>query len=199
MLEHLFGSKTRIKLLRLFFKHPEKVFFVRELTRILDVQINAIRRELELLTKSGLVLEAEKKEPKSEIGKPGLNLRKYYALNKESILYPEMNALILKSQVLGEQKFVQELQQKAGDIKLLLLTGQFTGDKRAPSDILVVGDLREQQIEKLMPLYEKEFGFPIRYTTMTQGEFMERRYVMDKFIFSLFEGEKVLVINKLGI
>ena len=54
MLEHLFGSKTRVRLLRLFLHHPEEAFFVRELARKTHFQMNAVRRELENLVDSSL-------------------------------------------------------------------------------------------------------------------------------------------------
>ncbi|MFZ2190374.1 MAG: hypothetical protein WA057_06770 [Candidatus Magasanikiibacteriota bacterium] len=193
MLEHLFGSKTRLKLLKIFFREPDTAFFVRELSRILDVQINAIRRELELLIKSGLIKESETTDPDSK--KAGATLRKYYKLNTESILYPELHALLIKAQVLGEEQFSQDLKERGGDIKLLLLTGQFTGDKRAPSDLLIVGNLKERVIDKLISGYEKDFGFEIRYTTMDEKEFAERRHIMDKFIYAMFEAENIKVVN----
>ena len=45
-LEKLFGSKTRTKLLSLFFGNPERSFYVREMTRVIEEQINSVRREL---------------------------------------------------------------------------------------------------------------------------------------------------------
>ncbi len=188
MLEHLFGSKTRLKLLRTFFRDPAQSYYVRELTRLLDVQINAIRRELELLQMAGLVLEAEEKE-----------MKKYYRLNTNSILYPELQALLLKAQVLGEQQFAKEVQEKVGKLSLFVLTGRFVNEKRSPSDLLLVGDVKEAAVERLVQKYEKEFGFEIRYTTMAEKEFVERRHIMDKFLYSLFEGEHLKVVNKLGV
>jgi len=55
MLEHLFGSKTRVMLLRLFLNNPEKFYFVRELTRNLDSHLNSIRRELSNLQQIGII------------------------------------------------------------------------------------------------------------------------------------------------
>jgi len=196
MLEHLFGSKTRLKLLRTFFRKPDDSFYVRELTRILDVQINAVRRELELLVKSDLVQESKDKSLDKE-KKNGSSLRKYYRINKESILYPEMQALLVKAQVLGERKFTDEIKSKSGDLKLFILTGQFTGDKRAPSDMLLVGKLKEISISRIVKKYEKEFGFEIRFTLMTESEFSDRRHVMDKFLFSIFEVGHVKILNKI--
>ena len=59
MLEYLFGSKTRVKMLKTFFAHQNKSFYVRELSRLLNSQINAVRRELELLVKAGIIKETK--------------------------------------------------------------------------------------------------------------------------------------------
>lgn len=196
MLEHLFGSKTRLKLLKLFFREPHRAFFVRELTRVLDVQINAVRRELQLLVKAGLLIESD---PPGNVSKEkaGAALRKYYLLNAESILYPEIQALLRKGQILGEQKFMEELGKKIGNVALLLLTGKFTDAHNVQTDILIVGAIKESALEKLIGVYEKELGFSIRYTILTTKEFEDRRHVMDKFLYSLFEAEHIVVVNNL--
>ncbi|OGH59362.1 MAG: hypothetical protein A2725_00855 [Candidatus Magasanikbacteria bacterium RIFCSPHIGHO2_01_FULL_33_34] len=196
MLEHIFGSKTRLKLLKIFFRKQDTLFYVRELTRLLDVQINAVRRELDLLLKSTLIKEIKNV---SGDGKSGEKLRKYYTLNKESILYSEMHALLIKEHALGEVQFTSELVEKVGDVKLLILSGQFTGAKSVPADMLIAGDIKEKTIARMIDKYEKEFGFEIRYTIFTEKEFVDRRHVMDKFLFSIFEAPHVKVINKLGV
>ena len=48
-IEALFGSKTRVKLLNLFLTNPDKSFYVREITRLIDEQVNSVRRELKNL------------------------------------------------------------------------------------------------------------------------------------------------------
>lgn len=182
--------------MRTFFQHPKKPFFVRELTRILETQINAVRREIELLVDIGIIHETTH-TPEADDLSGGTQLRKYYILNIESILYPELHALLLKGTVLGQEAMVEALKDKAGDIQLLLLTGRFTDDKRANTDILIVGDVDERAVARIIAQYEKEFGFDIRYTVMTELEFADRRHVMDKFLYSLFEAAHVVVVDKL--
>ncbi len=194
MLEHLFGSKTRLKLLKVFFREPQRAFFVRELTRILDVQINAVRRELQLLVLAQLVKECEQPGNMNE-DEAGSSLRKYYLLNTDSILYPEIQALLRKGQLLGEQKFMEELAKKIGNVSLLLLTGKFTSEHNVQTDLLIVGSIKESVLEKLITTYEKELGFTIRFTILTESEFEDRRHVMDKFLYSLFEAEHIILIN----
>jgi metal-responsive CopG/Arc/MetJ family transcriptional regulator len=195
MFEHLFGSKTRLKLLKLFFQFPERSFFVRELVRTLDTQINAIRRELETLQKCGIIKSIAKHSEKS-LDSAGVSLRKYFILNTDSLLYSELHALLLKAQVLGEQKLIEDIREKVSDIRLLLLTGRFTGDLNAKSDLLAVGDIKERTLGKLISEYEKDFGVVVRFTVLSTEEFLERRHLMDKFLFSLFEGKYLKVIDK---
>ena len=55
MIDALFGSKTRVKLLNLFFNNPGKEFYVREITRIIDEQVNSVRRELSNMQNANVV------------------------------------------------------------------------------------------------------------------------------------------------
>ena len=56
MIDALFGSKTRVKLLHLFLNNPGKSFYVREITRLIGEQINSVRRELSNMLDAGVLL-----------------------------------------------------------------------------------------------------------------------------------------------
>src|SRR6266496_3682412 len=43
MIDALFGSKTRVKLLHLFLNNPGKSFYVREITRLIDESLSGVR------------------------------------------------------------------------------------------------------------------------------------------------------------
>ena len=72
MVQKLFGSNTRVKLLKLFLFNPNEKYFVRELTRVLDEHINSIRRELENLLSMEIIKEIkatkDSKSNKSKLG-----------------------------------------------------------------------------------------------------------------------------------
>ncbi|PIR78052.1 MAG: hypothetical protein COU28_03760, partial [Candidatus Magasanikbacteria bacterium CG10_big_fil_rev_8_21_14_0_10_36_16] len=196
----LFGSKTRLKLLRIFYTESDKAFFVRELSRLVGVQINAVRRELKILLSMDIVQEkiVKLKEGSNEL-EVGEKLRRYYELNPESIIYSELQALLIKDKIAGQKEFIQEFEKKMSDTQLLVLSGEFTNDKKAPTDLLVVGKIKPRVLAKIVEDYEKDFGFNIRYTVMTEEEFLDRRYVMDKFLYALFEADNLKVINKMGV
>lgn len=197
MLEHLFGSKTRVKILKLLYRRPDRAFFVRELSREIGVQINAVRRELDLLRELGIINEKIDAKP-TDVEKAGVTLRKYYQLNPESLLYSELQALLTKETIIEQKQFIQDLSTKIGDTKLLILTGAFTHDIKVETDLLIVGEVKLRALIRLLEQYQKELGFDIRYTIMSEAEFSDRRYVMDKFLFSIFEAEHLKVIDLLN-
>lgn len=147
----------------------------------------------------GLIKEETEALKKVSGAEYGSTLRKYYRLNKDCLLYPDLQSLIGKMQILGEDALIKDIKEHGGKIKLFLMTGRFTKNSIAPSDILLVGDLKERNIIKIIADYEKALGFDIRYTMMGESEFKERRQMMDKFIFALFEAENVKVVNELKV
>lgn len=198
MLEQLFGSNTRVDMLRLFFRAPEQSFYVREITRALDTQINAVRRELELLIEAKILTVVQ--DPKGiDLEKPGAKLRKYYRVNIESPLFSELQALVIKEQVLEEQELVNEIIEQGGDIQFLLVTGRFTDGKPAPADMLVVGKVKTKVVNKLIKEYEQKYDTEIMYSIMDEQEFNERRHMMDKFVYSMFETKHIKVVDQFGV
>ena len=85
MLDRLFSSRVRVKLLSVFLSHPERRFYGRELERITAEHQNAIWRELRNLTEIGLLTAQTE-------GK-----MKYYLVNTRFPLYAELRALVLRA------------------------------------------------------------------------------------------------------
>jgi hypothetical protein len=194
MLEQFFGSKTRLKLLYLFFRSPDRSYYVRELARLAETQLNAVRRELANLEKIEIVIQVPA-DPK-KLDELGTERSKYYKLNTASLLYPELKALLLRAQVLEEQKLIELLKKKAGDIKLMLLSGVFTDFSESPTDILIVGNIKPLATAKLIREFEKIIGKPIRYTVMDEKEFSERHEIGDKFLYTIFEARHLKAVDE---
>lgn len=196
MLEHLFGSRTRVRLLRIFFSDAEKRFYVRELTRLLAAQINAVRRELENLQKAGIIAAAMD-ESETASDDPHEAKRKYYRLDPRYALYNELRGLLMKSHVLGEESLVQTLTTGNG-VRYILFTGVFMNTE-TPVDLLVVGDITERRINKIISDFEIEYGFPVRYTVMSARDFQERRQLMDRFIYSVLDAPHEIALDSLTV
>jgi len=193
MLEQLFGSNTRSRLLNLFLRNSDKSFFVREITRKIRAQINSVRRELKNLEDMGLLTTATEEE-KSDLGRK--TTRKYYKVNKDFVLYQELQALILKSQLLLQRDLRKKIDQ-LGSIQYLALTGSFLGREDMPVDLFVVGRINATKLSRLIKKFENSLGEEINYTAMSSREFNYRRQLTDKFLFSILEGPKIVLIDKI--
>ncbi|MFA6105389.1 MAG: hypothetical protein WC725_02195 [Patescibacteria group bacterium] len=197
MLEHFFGSKTRLKLLKVFFRSPDRSFYVRELARLIKTQLNAVRREISNLQKLRIIRTSIAGDSQGE--EAGTERSKYYQVDELSPLFAELRALLTKSEVLEEQELVEEIKHKGGKIKLFLLTGVFTGEKDATTDIMIVGKLKPLIVSKIIRRYEDDLGKTIRYTFMTEEEFKDRRHIGDRFLFAILEAKHVFVVNELEV
>ncbi|HLD20900.1 MAG TPA: hypothetical protein VJB64_02290 [Patescibacteria group bacterium] len=190
-LEQMFGSKTRARLMALFLSQPDDTFFVRELTRRIDAQLNSVRRELKNLVQLGLL---EEKEGALKDSKRLSDKKKYYSVKQDFILFDDLRGLFQKVQILLKQNLVQEIQEK-GKIDYFAFTGRFVDAIDIPTDILIVGAIKQVDLEKMIAKFEDEIPYEINYTLMPREEFLDRRQVADRFLLSILNGEKVVMID----
>lgn len=192
--EQLFGSKTRVRLLYLFLDNPERAFYVRELTRRIDAQLNSVRRELQNLVDVGIVLEVEGKILPTENDGKKTEKKKFYKANVTFPFYEEMRSIMKKSMILMNTSLVRELKQ-LGRVDLLFLTGRFIDNDRVPSDLLLVADIPVTQVQQAVKAFELQIGKEVNYTFMPKEEFLYRQEVKDRFLLSLLSSDKVILVN----
>jgi DNA-binding transcriptional ArsR family regulator len=184
MLEQLFGSRTRVKLLRLFLTGSEKEYYVREMTRRIEERINSVRRELGNLEEMGIITSEEKDK------------KKYYRANPDFILYQELRGVMLKSRLIAERSLVKSI-EGLGVIRLLVLTGVFTGEKDTRTDMLIVGKVSKEKLEELIQKFQTHMDHEINYTVMSTKEYLYRQEVTDKFLFDILGGKKIVVVDEM--
>jgi len=181
MLKKLFTSKVRVKLLTIFLTNPDKEYFIRELTRKLDEQINSVRRELDNLKKIGLLSSKMR------------NRKKYYHVNEHFILFNELRSIVTKA--LNSNDDLIKSINKLGRIDLLVLSGSFL-NKEADSDMLLVGEVDKSEFSDTL---EQQLDQPIRFAIMSKDDFLYRLKCNDKFITRLIDDkENIIAINKLS-
>jgi hypothetical protein len=192
MIEQLFGSKTRVKLLQLFYSNPNRSFYVREITRKIDEQINSVRRELSNLLNVGI------------ISSENTNNKLYYEVDKSFEFYAPL------SQIFGAAGAVATTTDEPaggapaaglkalGNVELALYTGQFTRDERSGVDFLLVGDVNPTQLSKYVGDLEKKEGKTIRYAVMEKDEFVYRKRVNDRFLLTVLESKKQILLDRAG-
>lgn len=205
MLEQLFGSKTRVRLLHLFLSHPNQHYYLRELARGLKMQLNSVRREVTNLEKMGILKVVEiqdeqhqeegrgsKKTKKSQ--KKGA--KKYFMIDIEFILYPELKALFLKSKLILEKNFVNKI-KSMNKVKMLVLTGIFVGTDGSSTDMLIIGSVNKAKLAQMIKGFQKDLSSEINYTVMTVQEYKYRKDMTDRFLYNILESKKIVILNEL--
>jgi hypothetical protein len=206
--EQLFGSKTRVKLLSLFYSNPNRSFYVREITRKINEQINSVRRELSNLLSIGIITSDAN------------NNRLYYEVNQAYEHYnplaaifggqpataPAVKKIAAKTtakaapktkptaDVSPEHPLAKDV-RTSGKVDLALLTGQFTRDETAGVDVVLVGDLNQAKTSKFITELENAENKELRWVTMTMTDWSYRRQINDRFINNVLASKKQVIIN----
>lgn len=191
-IEQLFGSKTRSRLLQLFLKSPESHYFVRELTRKIDAQLNSVRREIAHLVQLGLLEEVSG----DDIGEKKGDRKKYYRVNKGFALFEELQSLFTKASVLIQQDLAKTLLEDQ-PIQVLILTGVFVGKGEGETDMLIVGNPDEKMLQEKVSEFEMALGRELNYTVMPTEEYLYRRDISDRFLVSILDGQNVILQDRL--
>lgn len=185
LLSALITSKTRIKLICLFFgnrKTPR--FHIRDIERQINGEINAVREELQHLEKYG-VLQKEKR-----------GNRLFYQARLDYPLYLDLLALVRKTNFLGGS--IIKNRSKIGRIKYACFSGNFIRDENySPDsvDLLVIGAIVLPELAKLVKEEEQRIGREINYSPMTEEEFKFRKNRRDPFIMQILQKSKVMIIG----
>lgn len=196
MIEQLFGSKTRVKLLQLFYSNPNRSFYVREITRKIDEQINSVRRELSNLLSIGIITS------------DNTNNKLYYEVNQKFEYYDPLQQIfgggVKKSAkkagtpttVASEEgSSVHEELKAVGHIDLAVYTGQFTRDETAGIDILIVGEVNPNALQKYIDGLEAKENKALRYTAMSLADFKYRQQIHDRFAVSVAQSKKQILVD----
>ena len=177
-IEKLFGSKTRAKLLALFFENAEKSYYVREITRVIGEQINSVRRELLNLESLGLV-KNETYENKV-----------YYSVNSKHPFAHAMAEIFAKRVDLTKDKSVRKsgweeyTKPIRNYLNALVVTNRVPGQEGL--DLLIVGDDKTKKLSHWAEVVEKKQGKPLNYVILSREDYLYRKSVKDRFIGELW-------------
>ncbi len=191
MIDSLFGSKTRVKLLYLFLNNLEKSFYVREITRMIDEQINSVRRELANMVSVGIVKQ------------DAIDNKLYYSVNED---YPYVKPLmVIFSDKNNDDKKPasaswEDSIKRIRGLKIAITAGKLDIGSIASVDLLLVGDnMSEVAIKNLIKRIEKAKKSEINYAIMTYDDFYYRMSVKDRFIMDIIRNKHSVLVDTEGI
>lgn len=190
MIDALFGSKTRVKLLHLFLSNPGRAFYVREITRKIDEQINSVRRELANMLNVGII--------KSE----NSNNKLYYEVNQEYVHYEPLRQIFVAAT--AESKALKEVEtvgdwssrlKSLGDVRVAILSGQLVHGSEGEVDVLLAGSINKTQAKKFIKELEEDEGKQLNYAVMEYQDFYYRLSIKDRFVMSVINTKHTIIAD----
>ncbi len=162
MLEKLFTSKTRIRILELLIFNPNRQFHLREISRKIKITPIYVKKELQNLKELNLILESKK---------GNLNL---FQINKNSPIFTELKNIFIKTKYFGEliKKSLKKLK-----IDFAFIFGSFARgieSKESDIDLFVIGNVKENELLKIIQKIEKQTGREINYILWKKSLFVKR-------------------------
>jgi len=177
-------SKVRVKLLQTFLSNPEEMYYIRQLTRMIGEEINAVRRELINMDEAGMLKREERGN------------RVYYHFNKDYLFYSELLGMVVKTSGLGEA--ILQNKNKLGKLKFAMISGRFARKmprKKDTVDLLLVGKVVMPQLTALVKKQEAKLDREINYTAMTEEELEYRKSRRDPFIQTILKGSRIMILG----
>jgi hypothetical protein len=186
-LSRLFGSFVRLKLLRLFLFNDDLSFTLVDIAFRTKAAKDAVRKELNALIAAGLV--------RKRTGKGAAQ----YVTNRKFSYYDALQTFIRSTTNLGDADIVNSI-KRAGNVRLIVLSGLFTGAVETKADLLVVGDkLDDKILETSVRALEAELGRELRFASFSTEDFAYRRGVYDRLLRDIFDFPHRTLLDKIGI
>jgi hypothetical protein len=179
-LKKLFVSQVRVDILKLFLLRPAVSYHVREITRLVGTEINAVRRELANLSGLGMLQSTPQKN------------RIYYQLRHDFPFLGEILGLVVKEEGLGKALLGRNNRDvKFAFVSVPFLLGRVAGPEEI--DILVVGRIPLSKISAVVKEEEKHRGNEINYAVLSEKEFEELKKRRDPLIINALLQPKVVL------
>lgn len=187
MLDNLFSSKARIKILELLLFNASDSFYQRQIETLAGLPIQSVQREMKKLEKIGL---AEKDTSGNRV---------YYRVNKNCPIFGDLKRLFIKSRGIAEI-FKSKLNKAQGIISAFIYGSYARNIENASSDIdlMVIGEISLRVLSGLLAGPRKQLRREINYSVFGVNEFKKKLKEKDNFILSVFKSKKIFMIGNDG-
>lgn len=185
-LAKLFGSDARLKVLRLFVFNQDTAFTLVNVSERTKLAKNIARREINEFISLGLLRKKRTVVP----------LR--YQINPHFGHLNALDTFIRETTNVRPENILRNL-RRAGKLRMVVLSGLFTGIQEPQIDLLIVGDnLEDRILVNVVRSLEAEFGREIRYASFATADFRYRLGVYDRLLRDVFDYPHRILLDKIS-
>lgn len=203
ILEKIFGSAAKVKVMRLFLFNPNTNFSLDQIINRARISPQAARAVLRPLNDVGMIRARTfyKTERRKE-GRKRVEIKKKvrgWCLNENFSYLIPLQSFLINASPLKEKAIIKRF-NRVGNVKLLIISGIFLHEKDSRVDILIVGDgLRRPTLETKIKEIEAELGKELTYSVFETGDFQYRLRMYDKLVRDILDYPHKKLINRLGV
>ena len=107
--------------------------------------------------------------------------------------------MLMSDHMVNKTEVVDRI-KKAGQIKLIVLSGVFLREQEGRVDLLIVGDkMKKSSLDSALKTLESEVGKELSYAIMDTSEFNYRLSMYDKFIRDILDYPHEKLIDRIGL
>lgn len=203
ILEKLFGSSAKVKVIKLFLMNRDRAFGAVEVAQRARVSEGIARREIYGLERMGFLKKhSYTKEARVQKNRSITTIKKKmsgWTLDRRFPYIDEFDAFLSNINPFKHKDIVDKISH-SGKIQLLVVSGVFIKYPEARADLLVVGDnIKMNHLENTIKTIESEIGQEIKYAIFETSEFNYRHSMFDKLIRDILDFKHEKIINKLGV
>lgn len=184
LLEEFFSSRTRARLIAAFALRPGERLYLREVARLIQADVRAVKQELDRLVRLGFL--------KSEAS----GNRRYLEVNQAFSLYPELKAMALKTIGLGE--VLRSTLSRMAGVQLAFVYGSVAKAEEKPGsdlDIFILGQVSGPLLHKALSKAKAALNREINTSRFTVEEARKRLKKGDSFLKDIMGGPKIFIIG----
>jgi hypothetical protein len=203
ILEKLFGSAAKVKVIKLFLFNPDVAFDVSQTAERSKVTQEVARKEINNLLEINFIRSRSyTKDVKRQKNRSIEIVRKRvsgFTLDQKFPYIEDIKSFLSNINPFKHKDIIDKI-SRAGKIQLLIISGIFIKNPDSRADLLVVGDnLKQSQLDNIIKTIESEIGKEIRYASFETEEFNYRLSMFDKLIRDILDYPHEKIINKLNL
>lgn len=177
-------TKNQALILELFFNHPERSYFFRQIAGLIDKKPGVFQRDINKLVENGILLSEYQANSR------------FFKLNKSYHLYNEFKSIFLKT--VGAVGKLKERLTSVKNIKLAFIFGSFAGnkdDQYSDVDLMIIGSPDEDELITTVSKIETELGREVNYSIFSTDDFKKGLAEKEVFLEEIMDNLKIFIIG----
>lgn len=177
-------TKNQTLILSIFFKHPEKAYYFRQLAGLIGKKPGVFQHDINKLVEKGILTSEYQANSR------------FFKLNPNYHLYHELKSIFLKT--VGAVGQLKEHLSSIKGIEIAFVFGSYAKSKEdefSDVDLMIVGNPDEDALVTVISALESELDREINYNIFSAKDFLSGFQKKEVFLEEMISNPKIFIIG----